>query len=90
LSSMSAFAACILNDKGQVCDLEGNKIPCHGTNRAEPMETWTGRTAKELTVDIFEQWQHATIVSVGHAAYIGREVQRAEYCLYSGEYYQQD
>ena len=84
------FYSCMVNDQGEVCDLEGNKIPCHGTNRAEPLQTWRGRTAKELTVMIFEQWQHASIVSVGHAAYIGREVQRAEQCLYSGQYYQQD
>lgn len=85
------FYSCIVNDKGEVCDLEGNKIPCHGANRAEPMKVWTGRTAKEVTVKIFERWEHAAdIVSVGHAAYIGREVQRAEHCLYSGKFYQQD
>jgi hypothetical protein len=84
------FYSCIVNDKGEVCDLEGKKIPCHGTNRAEPMQIWSGRTAKELTVKIFERWEHADIVSVGHAAYMGREVQRAEHCLYLGEYYQQD
>lgn len=84
------FYSCILNDKGEVCDLEGNKIPCHGNNRAGAMETWKGRSAKELTVAIFEKWQHASIVSVGHAAYVGREVQRAEQCLYSETFYQQD
>lgn len=88
---VAKFYSCILNDKGEVCDLEGNKIPCHGTNRAEPMQTWNGRTAKEVTVEIFERWEHAAdVVSVGHAAYVGREVQKAEHCLYSGEYYQQD
>jgi adenosylcobinamide kinase/adenosylcobinamide-phosphate guanylyltransferase len=85
------FYSCIVNDKGEVCDLEGNKIPCHGTNRAEPMKVWKGRTAKEITMKIFEQWEHApNVVTVGHAAYIGREVQRAEHCLYSGNFYQQD
>ena len=84
------FYSCILNDKGEVCDLEGKKTPCHGTNRAEPMQIWSGRTAKELTAKIFEQWEHANIVSVGHASYMGRELQRAEHCLYSGVYYQQD
>lgn len=85
------FYSCILNDDGEVCDLEGNKIPCHGTNRAEPMMVWKGRTAKEVTVKIFEQWEHASnVVTVGHAAYIGREVQRAQDCLYSGTFYQQD
>jgi hypothetical protein len=55
------------------------------------MKVWKGRTAKEITMKIFEQWEHApNVVTVGHAAYIGREVQRAEHCLYSGIFYQQD
>jgi hypothetical protein len=55
------------------------------------MATFEARTAKELTVEIFERWEHAEeLVSVGHAAYIGREAEKAERCLFSGMFYKQD
>lgn len=88
---VSTFHSCVLNDKGEVCDLEGKKIPCDGTNRPVPMKKWECRTAKELTTEIFERWDHAKdVLTVGHAAYIGREAQRAEQCLYAGDRFQQD
>ena len=92
---LTTFHSCMINDKGEVCDLEGNKIKCcgdgAGANRPEPMMTWKCRTAKEVTTAIFEEWKAGKdIVSLGHAAYIGREAQRAEQCLYGGSHYQQD
>lgn len=90
------YQSCIKNDKGEICDVHGNKISCSdkgcsGNNRPDPMATFEGRTAKELTVKIFERWEHAKdLVSVGHAAYVGREAQRAEQCLFAGNFYQQD
>ena len=64
---------------------------CDKSNRPEPMKTWECRTAKELTTEIFERWSLASeLCTVGHAAYIGREAQKAEQCLYSGQHYQQD
>lgn len=87
----ATYHSCIVNDKGEVCDINGNKLSCHGNNRPEPMETFEARTAKDLTVQIFERWEHAAeLVSVGHAAYIGREAQKAERCLFEGSFYQQD
>lgn len=86
----ATYHSCIKNDRGEICDVHGNKISCSGSS-PEPMATFEGRTAKELTVRIFERWEHAEeLVSVGHAAYIGREAQRAERCLFAGEFYQQD
>ncbi len=87
----ATYHSCIVNDNGEVCDVDGNKISCSGENGPDPMMSFEGRTAKELTVKIFERWEHAkALVSVGHAAYIGREVQRAEQCLLAGRCYQQD
>lgn len=88
----ATYHSCIKNDRGEICDARGIKIKC-GSNdgRPAPMETFEARTAKDLTVAIFERWEHAgSLVSVGHAAYIGREAQKAEQCLYAGEFYQQD
>lgn len=92
---VTSFYSCIVNDKGEVCDLQGKKIKCCGdgsSNRREPMKVWKGRTAKELTTAIFEEWEdvHKLDLTIGHSAYIGREVQRAEHCLYSNIPYQQD
>ena len=89
---VASFYSCIVNDKGEVCDLEGKKIKCCGTTKArEPMKVWEARTAKELTVAIFEEWQDAhELTTVSHAAYIGREAQRAEHCLRNNILYQQD
>ena len=95
---VATFHSCMLNDNGEVCDLHGVKIKCgddgctSSSSLPDPMMTWKCRTAKELTILIFEQWTDIDKVglSVSHAAYIGREAQRAEHCLYSGKHYQQD
>ena len=88
-----SFHSCIQNDKGEICDLDGNRISCHGAS-PDPMQVWKCRTAKEATTQIFEQWDqiHKLQLSVGHAAYIGREVQKAEFSLYhpGASKYQQD
>jgi adenosylcobinamide kinase / adenosylcobinamide-phosphate guanylyltransferase len=89
----STFHSCIVNDQGEVCDVNGKKIPCcDGSKGPEPMATFEGRTAKELMCKIFEQWEYTDLVelSVGHAAYMGREAQKAEAALYTGQFYQQD
>ncbi|KAL7537245.1 hypothetical protein ACHAXR_007692 [Thalassiosira sp. AJA248-18] len=85
------YHSCIKNDKGEICDVHGNKIKCCSGKSPDPMVTFEARTAKELTVKIFERWEHAKdLVTVGHAAYIGREAQKAEQCLHAGKFYQQD
>ena len=87
----ATYHSCIKNENGEICDVRGKKISCSGDNRPEPMIAFEARTAKELTVEIFERWEHAgELVSVGHAAYVGREAQRAEACLFAGRFYQQD
>ena len=89
----ATYHSCIKNDRGEICDANGTRIKCDdgGDGRPAPMAVFEGRTAKELTVAIFERWEHAgSLVSVGHAAYIGREAQRAEQCLFAGKFYQQD
>ena len=92
---VASFHSCVVNDKGEVCDLAGVKIPCSGGNSPEPMKIWKVRTAKELTTEIFERWEflEKAELTVSHAAYIGREAQKAEHCLYQSSglnKYQQD
>ena len=87
----ATYHSCIKNENGEICDVRGKKISCSGDNHPEPMIAFEARTAKELTVEIFKRWEHAgELVSMGHAAYVGREAQRAEACLFAGRFYQQD
>ena len=87
----ATYHSCVKNENGEICDIHGNVIPRNGEKGPEPMATFEARTAKELTVEIFERWEHAKeLVSVSHAAYIGREAEKAERCLFTGKFYQQD
>lgn len=86
----ASYHSCIMNDKGEFFDLEGNKLTCHGKS-PEPLKVWECRTAKELTTEILERWDMAgKVLTIGHGGYIGREAQKAEEALYSGKKYQQD
>jgi hypothetical protein len=85
-----SFHSCIVNDKGEFFDLEGNRLTCHGST-PEPLKVWECRTAKEATYKVLEQWEQAKdLLCVGHAGYLGREVQKAEYALSNGSNYEQD
>lgn len=54
------------------------------------MHLFTGRTAKELCVEIFEKTQPCPVTLFDHAAYLGREAQRAELALLQQQEYIQD
>jgi Domain of unknown function (DUF4346) len=52
---------------------------------------YTGRTAKELCIKIFEDKENPCPISfLDHAAYLGREFMRAQMALVSGQDYVQD
>jgi dihydropteroate synthase len=51
---------------------------------------FSGRTAKELCVKVFEENQESLVTFLDHAAYLGREFVRAEMALVSGQEYIQD
>jgi hypothetical protein len=86
------YHSCIVNEKGEFLDVEGNLLTCHGNeSRPEPVEVWECRTAKQLTTAVLEHWEPAKeLISIGHAGYLGREAQKAEDALYRGLKYQQD
>lgn len=85
------YHACTTNEKGEVVDpITGVRIPCHGEARP-PARVFSGRTAKELQVRLFEGPDGEGLVSSHHhACYIGRELQKAEECLDAGRRYQMD
>ncbi|MBM0740905.1 DUF4346 domain-containing protein [Phormidium sp. CLA17] len=80
-----------INEHGLACDPEtGKPIPCDGSVSRLPTCLFTGRTAKEICVQIFEQSTIRSVTQLDHAAYLGREFQRAEAAMIMGRDYIQD
>jgi len=81
----------VIDDRGVALDPEtGKPIPCKGGATRTHTTVYTGRTAKELCVEIFEKTQPCPLSYLDHAAYLGREFVRAEMALISGDEYIQD
>lgn len=81
----------VIDDRGLAIDPEtGKVIPAKGKVERTQSTLFTGRTAKELCVVIFEQAQPCPVTMLDHAAYLGREFVRAESALVDGEEYIQD
>ena len=81
----------IINDQGLAVDPQtGKPIPAKGKVDRQAVQLFTGRTAKELCVEIFEQTQPCPVTLFDHAAYLGREAQRAELALLQQQEYIQD
>jgi dihydropteroate synthase len=81
----------VIDDRGLAIDPEtGKVIPARGKVERTQCTLFTGRTAKELCVAIFEQTQPSAVTLFDHAAYLGREFVRAENALISGQEYVQD
>jgi len=81
-----------INDKGLACDPEtGKPLSVRGNNVRQETQLFTGRTAKELCIKIFEDKVNpCPITFLDHAAYLGREFVRAEMSLVDGTEYIQD
>jgi dihydropteroate synthase len=80
----------VINDKGLAVDPQtGKVIPAKGKVQRQSEQLFAGRTAKELCMAIFEE-DSCPVTLFDHAAYLGREFQRAEGCLVNGTEYVQD
>lgn len=81
----------VIDERGLAINPEtGKVIPAKGKVERTQSTLFTGRTAKELCVAIFEQTQPCPVTKLDHAAYLGREFVRAESALINGEEYVQD
>ncbi|MBD2316272.1 DUF4346 domain-containing protein [Phormidium tenue] len=81
----------IINEQGLAVDPEtGKPIPAKGKVDRQAVQLFTGRTAKELCVEIFENTHPCPVTLFDHAAYLGREAQRAELALLQQQEYIQD
>ncbi len=68
----------------------GKPIPAKGKVDRQPTKVFQGHTAKQLCVEIIEQLSPCPITMLDHAAYLGRELQRAEWALIHNQDYIQD
>ncbi len=81
----------VIDDRGLAVDPDtGKPIPVRGKVERTATKLFTGRTAKELCIAIFEQNQPCVVTLLDHAAYLGREFVRAEIALINGGEYVQD
>jgi dihydropteroate synthase len=81
----------VIDDRGLAVDPEtGKVIPAKGKVDRTNTTLFTGRTAKELCVKLFEETHPCPVGMLDHAAYLGREFIRAEIALQSGTEYVQD
>lgn len=81
----------VIDDRGLAVDPDtGKPIPVRGKVERTATKLFTGRTAKELCIAIFEQNQPCVVTLLDHAAYLGREFVRAEIALINGSEYVQD
>lgn len=81
----------VIDERGLAVDPEtGKPIPARGKVERTAETFFSGRTAKELCVKIFEETDPCSVTMLDHAAYLGREFMRAQMALVSGEEYVQD
>jgi len=81
----------IIDDRGLAVDPEtGKPIPAKGKVTRAGFVLFQGQTAKQLCVEIFERTTPCPVTMFDHAAYIGREVQKAEWALRQNQEYIQD
>ncbi len=81
----------VIDEQGLAVDPEtGKVIPARGKVQRTHTTVFSGRTAKELCIKIFEETQPCPVSLFDHAAYLGREFVRAEVALLTGQEYVQD
>ena len=79
-----------INDDGYALDPETNEpIKCDSQNKRVSNEVFKGISAKQLGIMITEE-RNDLITKFDHALYLGRELQKAEECLYKRSPYIQD
>jgi dihydropteroate synthase len=80
-----------INEQGLAIDPEtGKPIPATVKVQRQATTLFTGRTAKEICIQLFEETKPCPVSRLDHAAYLGREFMRAELALVTGQDYVQD
>lgn len=80
-----------INAQGLAVDPEtGAVIPAKGGVKRLPTAIFKGKTAKQLCVHIFEDHSSPLVSQFSHSAYLGRELQKAEWAMTHNSEYTQD
>ena len=80
-----------IDQEGRAIDpATGEPIGCKTKSQNKPSKSFRGKSAKEVGIQISEGKGPYLLSRLDHALYIGRELQRAEQCLKTGEIYIQD
>jgi hypothetical protein len=80
-----------INAQGLATDPDsGEVIRCQGAGPRAPLAEYRGRTAKELGMLLTEGEGPFPLSRLDHALYLGRELEKAERCLETGDLYIQD
>ncbi|MEG4806999.1 DUF4346 domain-containing protein [Microcoleus sp. F8-D3] len=80
-----------INEQGLAIDPEtGKPIPAKVKVARQHTALFTGRTAKEICIQLLEEIKPCPVSQLDHAAYLGREFVRAELALVTGQDYVQD
>ncbi|MCS6960151.1 MAG: DUF4346 domain-containing protein [Pseudanabaenaceae cyanobacterium SKYGB_i_bin29] len=81
----------VINEQGLAVNPEtGEVIPAKGRTGRIPTRVFRGKTAKQVCVEIFEKTEPVPVSQFSHSAYLGRELQKAEWALYHNTEYVQD
>ncbi len=59
----------------------GQPISCNEVKKRLPNKIFTGKSAKEVGIQLTEGEGEHPISKLDHALYLGRELQKAEFCL---------
>ncbi|MBW4532287.1 MAG: DUF4346 domain-containing protein [Aphanothece saxicola GSE-SYN-MK-01-06B] len=80
-----------IDERGLATDPDtGEVISCRGSDPRSPLATYRGRSAKALGIALTEAEGPHPLSRLDHALYLGRELQKAEFCLAQGLPYVQD
>ena len=81
-----------IDEKGLARDSDtGEVLSCNGGNRPRrPSAIYRGSSAKQVGIQLTEGDGPHPVSRLDHALYLGRELQKAEQCLRSGDTYVQD
>ena len=80
-----------IDEKGIAKDPKtGKSLKCTNGEKRAPINIFKGKTAKEVGIQLTEGKEPFPISKLDHALYLGRELQKAEYCLINEKPYIQD
>ena len=80
-----------IDAEGRAIDPEtGKPIECDALSPRSPLKIYRGSSAKEIGAKLTEGKGPHPLSKLDHALYLGRELQRAQECLLSGNTYIQD